>query len=150
MAPLILRNPFLLGDPPGLFVKVGVEGELGEDRLGEIGDHGAVLLLFLDDFVEYASVVIVVIVGEEVLEFDFAGLEGLFLVETIRKTAEVKDGGAVVGFYQNRNVADAGKQAFLLDNRVHFTLNNKSKQYCTQNLPALIPNPPTLLPSRQS
>jgi hypothetical protein len=84
-----------------------MEAKLGEDGLRQEGNHRVVLLLFFNDFVKHTAVVGMVAMGEDVLKLNFARSQtGLWFV-AIRKHAEVKDGGAVVGFDQDRNVADA-------------------------------------------
>ena len=67
---LILRDSFLLGDPPRLFV-VGAGGEnnLRHDGLCVKGHDGAILLLLLDDPIEHAIVrLLVLLVRENILD----------------------------------------------------------------------------------
>jgi hypothetical protein len=98
---LVLRDPGLLGDPPVIFIEIVVEDELGQDGLGHVGDHGEVLFLFLDQFVQHAAVLVVVISGENVIEFDFAHLLAGLVVVVVWQHAEVEDGRAIIGFNEH-------------------------------------------------
>jgi len=78
-------------------------------------DHGAVLVLLLDELVENAVVVGVVFAGEEVIELDLADPLAVFRVVVIGEEGEVENGGVVVGLDQDGDVAYARQHAVFLD-----------------------------------
>lgn len=80
-----------------------------------------------------------VVMGEEVVEFDFADLLGLFWFVVIGEHREVKDGGAFIGFDQDGDVADAGEQTLILDEVVRTHVNILKALLFTTNkyLPSL-------------
>lgn len=69
--------------------------------MGHVGDHGEVFFLFLDQFVQHAAVLVVVISGENVIEFDFAHLLAGLVVVVVGQHAEIEDGRAIIGFNEH-------------------------------------------------
>lgn len=104
---LILGDALELGDDPRFLIEIigrGI-GELREYGVAKLHD-GGILVLLLDDMVQHAVIVVqVLLVREDVLELHLAQPLAVLLLVAVVVQWEVEYRRAVVGLYQDRNIA---------------------------------------------
>ena len=61
-------------------------------------------------------------IGKNIAEFNLTELLAVSLL-VVRKHVEVEDGGAVIGFDENGDVADVGEETLIFDDVVHVRNN---------------------------